>query len=109
MQPKVAKPDWLEVALPGIIRSLELVQNKTVPEQLHGWFIKTAAMQLLRCVYGSDLDTIANIRENVFNGIQVEQEFEQKMNAFLATGLSEEEALEKIEHEELNKDEENQI
>lgn len=75
--PDVAQPEWLEKAVPEAISTLELLRKGHVPQVLTGRFIVTTCMRLLRCVYGSDLETVAALREKVMNDVA----FWQKVDA----------------------------
>jgi hypothetical protein len=74
---EVARPDWLESAIPKVEQSLRLMQMPHFPNALKGMFAVGAAMRLLRCVYGSDLDSAVAIRQRVLD----DAEFWQKVDA----------------------------
>jgi len=74
---EVVRPDWLEQALPEVTKSLKVMQQTNFPPALAGFFAVSAAMRLLRCVYGSDLETAVAIRKKVLDDV----EFWQKVDA----------------------------
>jgi hypothetical protein len=63
----VQEPDWLKLAITDEIRQLNLIQQGKLPDVLLGRFIVTGARRLLRCVYGSDLNAAAALRQMVID------------------------------------------
>lgn len=80
---EVQRPEWLKEALPEVIRALRLIEAGRVPKPLVGYFVRTAAMRLLRSVYGSDLDTAAAIREYVLEQTALWQDLDRMTPAQL--------------------------
>lgn len=69
---EIRHPDWLkdkhensDSALGSAIRSFELSQDGLYPDSIEGWALVTSCMRILRCIYGSDLETAAAIRKLV--------------------------------------------
>src|SRR5262245_50122486 len=63
--PKVMCPDWLSKAIPKAIGSLKLIEAGRWPEPLIGWSIRTTCYHLLRCVYGSDRNSLRAMLQHV--------------------------------------------
>jgi hypothetical protein len=74
-----AKREWVDESVSDVIRSLQLIADKRAPETLLPFFLHTAALRLLRCVYGSDLDTATGVRDHVMRNEQMRMEIERKL------------------------------
>lgn len=68
----VAHPDWLQQAIKDEVQKLRLIGNGTVPDVLVGRFVVVGCRRLLRCVYGSDLEVAAALRQMVIDQEQEE-------------------------------------
>lgn len=69
----VAKPEWLAEAVPEAEKLMRLIQAGKVPEVIKGWMVVVMCRRLLRCVYGSDLEATAKLREWVLSEVEREQ------------------------------------
>lgn len=74
-----AKPQWIEQSVEDVIRSLQLIADKRLPDALVPQFLHVSAMRLLRCVYGSDLDTATGVRDHVMRDEQLRMEIDRKL------------------------------
>jgi hypothetical protein len=64
--PPMAKPEWVKEAIKDTQLSLKLLASGDVPEDIRGFCLRTAALRLLRCVYGSDRNTVEALMRHVF-------------------------------------------
>ncbi len=69
--------DWLEIGLKGKIDTLKLIEKGTWPKSIEGAAIITTALWLLRCVYGSDLESAVAVRQIALAEVQRDQHFAQ--------------------------------
>ncbi len=65
MRIEVQHPDWLKSASKQAETTFKLIAADGVPEPLVGWFVVTKCLHLLRCVYGSDLETLTSLKDHV--------------------------------------------
>jgi hypothetical protein len=75
--PPVARPEWVKLSVTDVIKSLECIRDGRLPEALHGAFLRTSALRLLRCVYGTDEASVVAVQEH----LAVMQEMRRKAGA----------------------------
>lgn len=93
--PEVQRLDWLEKSLPGAIKALQLVKSGKVSAKVLGFFIRTVALRLLRCVYGSDLAASVAIREHALETAALRQKLDSMTPAQVEAYFAEMDTTEK--------------
>lgn len=78
---EVKHPDWLKDAAKSAEGTFRLIAQDRVPESIKGWFVVTKCLQLLRCVYGSDLETLTSLKEHVMAGELEKLEIRKTLDA----------------------------
>lgn len=73
---QVMHPDWLKAGLKSNISTLELIQKGVWPEVITGAACITTALWLLRCVYGSDLESALAVRRIALGKVKRDQEWD---------------------------------
>jgi hypothetical protein len=73
----IAKPEWLNEGLLSAEQTFRLVREGRIPSNITGWMLQTACLRVLRAIHGSDLDTVAAIRDAVMDKELRMQEIER--------------------------------
>ncbi len=55
---EVKHRDWLDSAIKDHRKTFDIIESDRLPHVLTGSFVVTMCLRLLRCVYGSDLDSL---------------------------------------------------
>lgn len=91
MRIDIQKPEWLDEAMADAYNTLRLMKAGHVPEVLHGQFIVGISMRLLRCVYGSDLNTAVAIRKRALADVEMWQKIDAMTDEELKAYFKEQE------------------
>lgn len=72
--PTVKHPEWIDGALKALGDSMRLYRKGAIPPCLQGAMLAVPAIRLLRCIYGSDFETAAAIREQAEEAVRLDSQ-----------------------------------
>jgi len=96
MKVTISQPDWVPSAVKDAIKTLTMIDSGVAPPALNGLFLRTIALRLLRCVYGSDLDTAIGIRDFVLQRVAEDQETEKRIAEAMSNGATRAQAIDSL-------------
>lgn len=60
---EVKHPEGLPHAIGQMTGAFRLIEMNQLPQKLVGWFMVTSCLHILRCVFGTDRDSLAAVDE----------------------------------------------
>jgi hypothetical protein len=92
----LAKPEWMQRSLLDVGNTITILQRGVIPKSLHGSFLRTMALRLLRVVYGSNRASVEALQVHVAELEAEDARIATEIAARVESGMSYIEALDDI-------------